>query len=370
MGVNQSKLNYESSLRSQRSSRMMMGDDGDSSSSKLHNHRQSQQQRPIILNTSKKKEEEETEPTLSRCTTRHGALDPTTHSHYNDTNLKQATKSTTRNYNNQHVLDSGYSSGWQQSSVLFSHISSNITTATELSHFCLDDKPTNTASIVAQVTAATATTTTCSNASSTSSSLAPSHVTERATTPITTKSILNQLVNAPHETQVILDRAFAFAYEQQQQQRDQKDPVYAAYTAALQWSQQVDDEDTRRAAQVWVARYHVEYNQDPSNGFNHLKALAHGGCWQAFFPLAICYLRGVVTKDGDRIIQPVDTTMARQWFSTAAQLDPNNKKTTADKTVRPTVALAQLHLGILMTQEHDNQKAFHWFIKSADNGNA
>ncbi|KAI7876672.1 HCP-like protein [Lichtheimia hyalospora FSU 10163] len=188
--------------------------------------------------------------------------------------------------------------------------------------------------------------------------------------PITTKCILNQLVNAPHETQVILDKAFALAYEQQQQQqqqRDPKDPVYAAYTAALQWSQQVDDEDMRRAAQVWVARYHVECNQDPTHGFNQLKELAHGGCWQAFFPLAICYLRGVKKSDDNSFIQPVDTTMARQWFSTAAQLDP---KTTTDKTIRPTAALAQLHLGILMTQEHDDKKALHWFLKSANNGNA
>ena len=353
MGVNQSKLNYESSLRSQRSLRMGGGDSR--TSSKLHIYRQSQQ-RAIT--------KEEPEPTLSRCTTRHGVLDPTTHSHYNDTNLKQATKSTiTRNNNGPTELDSGYSSGWQQSSVLFSHISSNITTATELSHFCLDDKPNNTASIVAQVTAAT-----CSNSSSASSSIAP-HVTEKTTMPITTKCILIQLVNAPHETQVILDKAFALAYEQQQQQQqhDPKDPVYAAYTAALQWSQQADDEDMRRAAQVWVARYHVECNHDPTHGFNQLKELAHGGCWQAFFPLAICYLRGVKKRDDDSFIQPVDTTMARQWFSTAAQLDP---KTTTDKTIRPTVALAQLHLGILMVQDHDDKKALHWFLKSANNGNA
>lgn len=350
MGVNQSKLNYEPSLRSQRSSRIVGDGDSRPNTSKLY------QQRTIV--------KEETEPTLSRCTTRHGVLDPTTHSHYNDTTLKQPSKSTTlspstitRHNNNQHVLDSGYSSGWQQSSVLFSHISSNITTATDLSHFCLDDKPTNTASIVAQVAAAT----TCSNTSSASSSIAP-HVIEKAATPISTKSILNQLAHAPHETQVILDRAFAFAYEQS----DQKEPVYAAYTAALQWSQQVDDEDMRRAAQVWVARYHVEYNQHPANGFNQLKELAHGGCWQAFFPLALCYLKGV-TSDNATIIQPVDTTMARQWFSTAAQLDP---KTATDKTVLPTVALAQLHLGILMTREHDDRKAFDWFLKSANNGNA
>lgn len=193
MGVNQSKLNYEPSLRSQRSSRIVGDGDSRPNTSKLY------QQRTIV--------KEETEPTLSRCTTRHGVLDPTTHSHYNDTTLKQPSKSTTlspstitRHNNNQHVLDSGYSSGWQQSSVLFSHISSNITTATDLSHFCLDDKPTNTASIVAQVAAAT----TCSNTSSASSSIAP-HGIEKAATPISTKSILNQLAHAPHETQVILD---------------------------------------------------------------------------------------------------------------------------------------------------------------------
>lgn len=118
------------------------------------------------------------------------------------------------------------------------------------------------------------------------------------------------------------------------------------------------------AARVWKAQCYLKGwgidRPQPAYGFEQLKNLADQGCWQAFYPLAQCYLNGV---EG---CQPVDKRMAFQWFSTAAQL---NHQSHAQQSV---IALAQLQVGLMLTHDaHDNDEklAFQWFLKSADNGN-
>lgn len=159
----------------------------------------------------------------------------------------------------------------------------------------------------------------------------------------------------------------------------------AIFKAAEIWYQQTND----TVAQVWMARCTIEgwgTSMDPALGFTRLKALADHGCWEAYYPLAHYYLRGIqstppVLSDEtpstskSPVAQPVDHAAAYQWF--LATVEPHQQPHCVldqDKQiVSEIISLAQYRLGTIflyglgMTEQPE--QAFHWFDKSATLGN-
>lgn len=319
MGVNQSKIAYEATTTTSSTRRPPLNTSVITNSS----------QRPTTTT-------EPLDPTLLGCTTRHGTEDPTTSSNYNGT-IRNSSDKRQRQHSTE---DSGYVG----STVIFPQTS----TITDL---CGLDE-TQTSSVI--VTAATALTTSppsYNNNNNNATSSPPINY------RLCVDDILQELAAAsPNETFSILDSVFATA----RQLDDPRDHA-AAFRAAQIWSKQTNDEDASNVAAVWVARCLLEgwgIRGHAKEGFDQLQQLAGRGCWQAFFPLGLCYLHGVSH------VQPPDKTLALSWFSTTAQLDP--AKMTHGRSI---IALAQLHVGALTLQGNLGE-AFTWFLKSANNGNA
>lgn len=331
MGVNQSKIAYEATATTTTSTTTTRRPPLDTSVITSNS-------RPTTTTT------EPLDPTLLGCTTRHGIADPTTSSNYNGT-IRNSSDKRQRQHSTE---DSGYVG----STVMFPQTS----TITDL---CGLDE-TQTSSVI--VTAATALTTASSSPPSYSNNNATTTTTITRSPPINYRlcvdDILQELAAAsPNETNPILDSVFATA----RQLDDPRDHA-AAFRAAQIWSKQTNDDDASNVAAVWVARCLLDgwgMRGHAKQGFDQLQQLAGRGCWQAFFPLGLCYLHGVAH------VQPPDKTLALTWFSTTAQLDP-------DKTAhaRSVIAFAQLHVGALTLQENHLGEAFTWFLKSANNGNA
>ena len=314
MGVNQSKVAYEATATA--------------------STRRPPLNTSVITNNSRRTTTEPLDPTLLGCTTRHGIADPTTSSNYNGT-IRNSPDKRQRQHSTE---DSGYVG----STVMFPQTS----TITDL---CGLDE-TQTSSVI--ITAATALTT----------SSPPSYSNNATSSPpinyrLSVDDILQELAAAsPNETYPILDSVFATA----RQLDDPRDHA-AAFRAAQIWSKQTNDDDASNVAAVWVARCLLDgwgIRGHAKEGFDQLQQLAGRGCWQAFFPLGLCYLHGVAH------VQPPDKTLALSWFSTTAQLDPEKIA-----HARLIIALAQIHVGALTLQDNLGE-AFTWFLKSANNGNA
>ncbi|ORZ20807.1 hypothetical protein BCR42DRAFT_370755 [Absidia repens] len=189
--------------------------------------------------------------------------------------------------------------------------------------------------------------------------------------------------------------------------------------------------DKSTAARVWTARCQLDgwgTELQPRLGFTTLCTLAESNCWEAYYPLALCYSDGVpkhrlsapdVTMDGavatadvttipppltsepsavindhsgisnqssfassslsssassaslDRLeIQPIDKQQAWRWLHMAAQLEvksPDDPRTMVK-------ARAQYKIGTIFFDGDaytaaDHDKALSWFIQSADNRN-
>ncbi|KAI8093029.1 uncharacterized protein BX664DRAFT_99253 [Halteromyces radiatus] len=184
-------------------------------------------------------------------------------------------------------------------------------------------------------------------------------------------------------------------------------------------------------AQVWTARCQLDgwgTESQPRLGFQTLQNLAESGCWEAYYPLALCYLEGVpkhhrqynqqssslstsgiddtississpsstpanrrpsfsgtsASSDFSNIsqqssisstfsldsleIQPINKQEAWRWLHMAAQLDGSEESVTIVK------ARAQYRIGTIYFEGDasilpDHDKALHWFMQSADNGN-
>ncbi|KAI9246878.1 hypothetical protein BDA99DRAFT_543066 [Phascolomyces articulosus] len=186
---------------------------------------------------------------------------------------------------------------------------------------------------------------------------------------VSTQRVLQRLEKASSQERYhILEEAFARARLLEDPEDQAK-----AFEAALTWSEfqeddrmAMDDDDTsKNVAAVWVARCHMDgfgTTKNPERGFAQLNTLATKHCcWDAFYPLAMCYLEGVKSVHG-QVIQPVDKEMAFQWFSPVAQSQNTSKE------ALPMIALAQFRIGQCM-MERDPEGAFQWFLKSADRNN-
>ncbi|KAI9312964.1 hypothetical protein BX666DRAFT_2030847 [Dichotomocladium elegans] len=339
MGVNQSKLSYEASLSSNPSFNR-----SSTSIRRCRRHQsqqQQQQQQPIY----KSDAVAFPEPiSLSDCATTNGTANPTS---YNDTTKLQQ--------------DSGYSSntgvllGRSTSFCHAQQLASTITASTELSWYSY--------SLGSGFSADCPTTYHSTTAIS-------QHSVANTKEPTTAEAIADELLAAPCEQiYEIIHRIFTKA---RHYDRAAQSIVHQGFVL---WNQRLiqnnsinsdDDEgDLRIVAEVCVARCGIEgYDRSQTtkkkkgNGFHTLCSLAENGCWQAFFPLAMCYMEGAPNCG-----IAVNRTMARQWFSTVAQLNPQQHV-----GARPVIAQAQLHLGTLLAQEADPQ-ALGWFIKSASLNN-
>ncbi|ORZ19370.1 hypothetical protein BCR42DRAFT_217316 [Absidia repens] len=150
------------------------------------------------------------------------------------------------------------------------------------------------------------------------------------------------------------------------------------------WHQQTDD----TAAQMWSARCIIEgwgTQADPKLGFTRLKALADHGCWEAYYPLALYYLKGIQTANvatttntnpasDTSIIQPVDEVAAHQWFSATVEYEQPVGLLDQDlQAITDVIALAQYRLGSMLFYglgiPEQPEKGLQWFEKSASLGN-
>ncbi|KAL0093314.1 hypothetical protein F4703DRAFT_1939273 [Phycomyces blakesleeanus] len=232
-----------------------------------------------------------------------------------------------------------------------------------------------------------------------------------------TLSLLDQLNNSPHQEFSILKAAFA-----KSQQTGYAHHQEEAFRAAFAWSQRTNSLTGR----VWVARCQIEgwgTSADPSHGFSTLKAIAEtDDYWEAFYPLAMCYLNGVsavrnhqelsssssspppppppittaavvakssssssspssspslalsanvITHNEPYSVQPIDNQTAFRWLKATAEIDYASKGT--DPEIRSIVAKAQYRVAVMLFKgaekmAQDPVGALQWFIKSADNG--
>ncbi|KAL0087480.1 hypothetical protein J3Q64DRAFT_1482137 [Phycomyces blakesleeanus] len=104
---------------------------------------------------------------------------------------------------------------------------------------------------------------------------------------------------------------------------------------------------------------------NPSLGFNQLKSLATDPeCWQSFYPLGLCYLKGVLTNKP----QPIDKDLAYFWFKTLADMSG-----LVDSEAKLMIGLAQYRTGSMLLQgqgvSKDPNLALEYFIKGAKCGN-
>ncbi|KAI9489918.1 hypothetical protein BDB00DRAFT_875886 [Zychaea mexicana] len=355
---------------------------------------------------------------LSGCTTRHGTADPTMSSNYNDTTTPRSRRSSSSarqkyhpchnhhysSQQHQRTMDSGYS-GSRWSSTLFSHApqttSSSITTVSTLSWICVQEEEEQQLQLQEQQQQQHYQDARTNNAIALITSTSPGSATDhlllqqqlQSPPPyycyphpevdehdnsnnqrnnvhdeigVSTERVLQMLERSPQDTYRILDYSFAKARLLQD-----SDDQAKAFHAALRWSQREpldDDDNSNDVAAVWVARCYMDgfgTTKNPVAGFAQLKILVDRGCWQAFYPLAMCYLEGVRNAQG-QVVQPVDKEIAYQWFSTVAQLDLKNKDPSS--SALPIIALAQFRVGSLLVDE-DPKAAFQWFLKSATRGN-
>ncbi|KAG0185369.1 hypothetical protein DFQ28_009473 [Apophysomyces sp. BC1034] len=191
---------------------------------------------------------------------------------------------------------------------------------------------------------------------------------------LSANQLLEQLKNSPNNTYTILENILTKA-EQLQNQRLRDDLFHTIHN----WNQTTNDP----SFQMWIARCQIQgwgTPADPLLGFSTLKELAERGCWQAFYPLAVCYMDGVMAlqqSSGNAsattsvancpvsYIQPVDKIDAHRWFKAAAEIE------CTDET-RSLVARAQCRVGSMLFKGdgviEDPENALKWFCKSAENG--
>ncbi|KAG0164094.1 hypothetical protein DFQ28_010813 [Apophysomyces sp. BC1034] len=257
-------------------------------------------------------------------------------------------------------------SGWATSGGLFSQINPNtnssvITTLTDHSTFSRhslfnQDWPNSSDKKMVLTTAAS---TAMPSIAQTSSTPPYMRLLSRKSTVskdkrVVAKEVLQLLGQAQESncTYRILKETFAKA-----QWSDNPQDRNEAFIAASIWCQNTDDP----VARVWVARCLLEgwgIAPDPAQGFSQLKTLAKDGCPHAFYPLGLCYLR----------IQN-NPTDAFSWFKTAAEIDFDN----LDPEAKELAALAQCRVAAMLFKGEgvfeDAENAWHWFLKSAKNGN-
>ncbi|KAI9027384.1 hypothetical protein CLU79DRAFT_832767 [Phycomyces nitens] len=175
---------------------------------------------------------------------------------------------------------------------------------------------------------------------------------------ISTQYILNKLLNSPENAYCILK--YAFEQAQSLGTQDARSKVYDALQA---WSLEAEG----KSAKVWIARCLLEGWGTPSNpslGFSQLKELATDQeCWQSFYPLGLCYLKGVSNNN----IQPVDKQLAYTWFKTMADISGLK-----DPEAKLMIGLAQCRVGSMLLQgqgvNKDPELALEYFIKGAESG--
>ncbi|CAO3591813.1 unnamed protein product [Absidia cylindrospora] len=151
------------------------------------------------------------------------------------------------------------------------------------------------------------------------------------------------------------------------------------FKAAEVWYQKTND----TVAQVWLTRCTIEgwgTTADPKLGLTRLKALADHGCWEAYYPLAHYYLKGITTTttatttDDATFIQQVDHKAAYQWFLATVESQLPYCATAQDQNaISEVIALSQYRLGSILFYGLDvaeqPEQGFHWFEKSAALGN-
>ncbi|KAI9028883.1 hypothetical protein CLU79DRAFT_736556 [Phycomyces nitens] len=216
-----------------------------------------------------------------------------------------------------------------------------------------------------------------STPSSSSTTQAPLSTTPPPVIDQSTLPLLEQLINSPNQEFSILKNAFA-----KSQQTGYAHHQEEAYKAALSWSHKTDS----LTARVWVARCQIEgwgTSADPLHGFRTLKTIAEADdFWEAFYPLAMCYLNGVsaaspqdsstgVTTRSETIVQPIDRKAAFFWLKATAEIDFESKG--SDPEIKLTVAKAQYRVAVMLFKgaekmAQDPVGALQWFVKSADNG--
>ncbi|KAF7722301.1 hypothetical protein EC973_003452 [Apophysomyces ossiformis] len=192
---------------------------------------------------------------------------------------------------------------------------------------------------------------------------------------ISTNQITQQLKQYPDRAHVILENAFTKAEQLKNDQLREN-----LFCVVDDWSKKTDNP----TFQMWIARCQIQgwgTSADPSTGFTTLKDLAQKGSWQAFYPLALCYLNGVAvpsvssgntstatspnTEGSLSYIQTVDKIDAYRWFKAAAEIE-------CTEETRSIVARAQCRVASMLFKGdgviEDAENALKWFLKSAENG--
>ncbi|KAI8330699.1 hypothetical protein BC941DRAFT_439954 [Chlamydoabsidia padenii] len=198
-------------------------------------------------------------------------------------------------------------------------------------------------------------------------------------------ALLTRLAHSPMSSFRLFQEAFTTRPTTSSDNDSSSSPEEAIFKAAEIWYQQTND----TVAQVWMAQCTIEgwgTSMDPELGFTRLKALADHGCWEAYYPLANYYLKGIqstctrvtsttTTTIGPITIQQVDYSAAYQWLLATVDLQqrPHCILQQDQQAVSDTISLAQYRLGTILfyglgTTEQPDQ-AFHWFEKSATLGN-
>lgn len=115
-------------------------------------------------------------------------------------------------------------------------------------------------------------------------------------------------------------------------------------------------------------------DQDAETGFSQLKNMAALGCWEAYYPLAECYLEGIQQETEQKAAATVvasDKSQAIHWLNIAANLDP--RLVEQQEEARNVVGLAHYRLGELYFKgqgvPEDTAKALECFKTSAQYGN-
>ncbi|CAO3591885.1 unnamed protein product [Absidia cylindrospora] len=290
-------------------------------------------------------------------------------------------------------VQSATSSGWTFSGGLFSHIDTNtsstitaITDFSTISRRSMLDLPDDYGNkkLTSPPPYCQPTICTTTGESSTSTSYpSPSTATEgTAKDPLLSvlhekDSLLAQLIQSPTSSFRLFKDAFTTCCATTDKHDSTVSEELIFKTAEI-WHQQMND----TAAQMWSARCIIEgwgTQADPKLGFTRLKALADHGCWEAYYPLALYYLKGIeITNTNSTsdtsIIQPVDEVAAYQWFLATVEYEqPGGLLAQDQQAIIDVISLAQYRLGSMLfyglgTPEQP-EKGLQWFEKSATLGN-
>ncbi|ORX46295.1 HCP-like protein [Hesseltinella vesiculosa] len=152
-----------------------------------------------------------------------------------------------------------------------------------------------------------------------------------------TLAILDQLSATPEDAYGIFNQLL-----QDHQGPETPEDVYQA---ADVWHQRSNDP----AALVWLTRCVMEgwgTARNASLGFSTLQSLAERGNWFAYYPLGLCYLKGVSEQSNS--VQAIDYQAASQWFTAVCSALPPHELTKQPAAIIDMVSIAQYRLASML----------------------